>query len=247
MIRTLLIIPCYNEGKNISKVIQAIENYILLNSSLLETHGIIIDYIVINDCSKDNTLDVLMCNRYNYLKLPVNLGIGGGVQTGYIYAKENGYDIAIQHDGDGQHDPKYFVDLISIIEFEAADIVVGSRFIDKKGFQSTWLRRFGIIFLSKLIYLCSGVKVYDVTSGYRAVNRKYIEFFATCYAQDYPEPESLIEAALNNAKIVETPVVMHERKEGKSSINALGSLYYMVKVSLAILLHRLTVSKKSGV
>jgi glycosyltransferase involved in cell wall biosynthesis len=166
------------------------------------------------------------------------------VQTGYKYALENGYDIVIQHDGDGQHDPSYFKDIINPILSGQADIVIGSRFIDNKGFRSTGLRRLGISFLSMLIYLCSGIKIRDVTSGYRAVNKEYIKIFALRYAQDYPEPESIMDAALNNAKIMEVPVIMNERKEGKSSINSFRSLYYMIKVSLAIILHRFVVRKK---
>ena len=247
MCKVLIIIPCYNEEKNILKVVNAIREYCILNCSSLKEREIFIDYIVINDCSTDDTLKVIRNNDIIHINLPINLGIGGGIQSGYIYAKENEYDIAIQHDGDGQHDATYFLNLISIIDAQDADIVIGSRFIDKSGFQSTWMRRLGISFLSKLIYICSRVKVYDVTSGYRAVNKRYINYFANNYAQDYPEPESLVESALNGAKIVEVPVIMYERKEGESSINTLKSLYYMIKVSLAILLHRIAVSKKRGV
>jgi len=237
--KILAIIPCYNEERNIDKVVQNIQNYKLLNDS----SNYIIDYLIINDCSKDNTLEICKEKNYNYINLPVNLGIGGGVQAGYKYAFEQGYDIAIQHDGDGQHDPCYFGDVISPILSGQADIVIGSRFLDKEGFQSTGLRRFGISFLSKLIYLCTGVKARDVTSGYRAVNRKFIKLFAFHYAQDYPEPEAIMDAALNKAKIMEVPVIMHEREEGKSSISPIKSIYYMFKVSLAILFHRLITSK----
>jgi glycosyltransferase involved in cell wall biosynthesis len=235
--KILAIIPCYNEEKNIGKVVQNIANY--ASSSSNST----IDYLIINDCSKDNTLEICKEKNYNYINLPVNLGIGGGVQAGYLYAYERGYDIAIQHDGDGQHDPCYFGDVISPILSGQADIVIGSRFLDKEGFQSTGLRRLGITFLSMLIYLCTGVKIRDVTSGYRAVNRIFIELFAFHYAQDYPEPEAIMDAALKKAKILEVPVIMHEREEGKSSISPVKSIYYMVKVSLAILLHRLVTSR----
>jgi len=235
MLRTVVLIPCYNEDKNIGNVIRNIHNFTDHN---IET-DFTIDYIIINDCSKDKTLTVCKESNYNYLNLPVNLGIGGCVQTGYKYAYDQGYDVAIQHDGDGQHDPAYFKNVIEPIMSGQADIVIGSRFINNSGFQSTGLRRFGIGFLSGIIRLCTGVKIRDVTSGYRAVNKKYIEHFAKHYAQDFPEPESIVEAALNKAKIVEVPVIMHERKEGKSSIGALKSIYYMIKVSLSILLHRI--------
>jgi len=237
--KVLAIIPCYNEEKNIDKVVQNIINYSSSN------YNSAIDYLIINDCSKDKTLEICKEKKYNYIDLPVNLGIGGGVQAGYLYAHERRYDIAIQHDGDGQHDPCYFGDVISPIVSGQADIVIGSRFLDKEGFQSTGLRRFGISFLSILIYLCTGVKIHDVTSGYRAVNRKFIELFAVHYAQDYPEPEAIMDAALHKARILEVPVIMREREEGKSSISPIKSIYYMFKVSLAILFHRLIATKRN--
>jgi len=237
--KILAIIPCYNEEKNIDRVVQNIQNYKLSN----DLSNCIIDYLIVNDCSKDDTLEICKEKNYNYIDLPVNLGIGGGVQAGYLYAYERGFDIVIQHDGDGQHDPYYFGDVIFPILSGQADIVIGSRFLDKGGFQSTGLRRLGITFLSILIYICTGVKIHDVTSGYRAVNRKFIELFAVHYAQDYPEPEAIMDAALKKARILEVPVIMHEREEGKSSINPVKAVYYMVKVSLAILFHRLVTSK----
>jgi len=238
--KVLVIIPCYNEEKNIDKVIQNIQDY----KSSNDLSNCIIDYLIINDCSKDNTLEICKEKKYNFISLPVNLGIGGGVQAGYLYAHERGYDIAIQHDGDGQHDPCYFDDVISPIISEQADIVIGSRFIEKEGFQSTGLRRFGISFISNLIYFCTGVKLHDVTSGYRAINRKYIKLFAAHYAQDYPEPEAIMDAALHKARIIEVPVIMREREEGNSSISPIKSIYYMIKVSIAILFHRIITSKK---
>jgi glycosyltransferase involved in cell wall biosynthesis len=237
--KILVIIPCYNEEKNIDRVVQNIQNYKLPN----DLSNCIIDYLIVNDCSDNTTLEICKRKNYNYINLPVNLGIGGGVQAGYLYAYERGYDIVIQHDGDGQHDPCYFGDVISPILAGQADIVIGSRFLAKEGFQSSGLRRFGIAFLGKMIFLCTGIKVHDVTSGYRAVNRKYIKLFADHYAQDYPEPEAIMDAALYKAKILEVAVIMREREEGKSSISPIKSIYYMIKVSLAILFHRLVASK----
>ena len=237
--RVLVIIPCFNEGKNIEKVINNINSFV---DSCSEAK-FDLDYIIINDCSTDDTLDVCVKNDFSFLSLPVNLGIGGCVQTGYRFAFDNDYDIAIQHDGDGQHDPGYFNDIIAPILSHDADIVIGSRFIEKHGFQSTGLRRFGIALLSMIIRICTGKKIYDVTSGYRATNRKFIELFARQYAQDYPEPEAIVDAVRNNARIVEIPVIMHERIEGKSSINMFKSMYYMIKVSLSILLHRIVSPK----
>lgn len=227
--RKLIIVPAYNEEGNIERTI-----YDLREQAPEES------IIVINDCSTDKTKDVLKRGHYQFVDLPINLGIGGGVQTGYRYALEYGYDIAIQFDGDGQHDARYLKDLIAPIESGQADVVIGSRFIEKEGFQSTGMRRLGINFLSGLIHLLCGVKVRDVTSGMRAINRKMIEKFATDYAQDYPEPEAILSAGLEGAKIVEVPVQMRERQGGVSSINPVRSVYYMIKVSLALILFRLT-------
>jgi len=232
-LKKLIIIPAYNEEKNIKQVADnLIHNY---------PHY---DYVIINDCSSDHTQNILENNNYNYINLPVNLGIGGGVQTGYKYALQQGYDIAIQMDGDGQHDPKYLEEVIKPIKEGKADIVIGSRFIEKDGFQSTVLRRLGIKFLSNLIKLVSGIKVKDVTSGYRAVNRKFINIYAKEYAQDYPEPEALVNAAMHSAEILEYPVIMSERLGGESSISPFKSVYYMIKVSMAIILYRITFDKR---
>ncbi|MBE6089735.1 MAG: glycosyltransferase family 2 protein [Clostridium beijerinckii] len=231
--KTLIIIPAYNEQENIKSVVDnLINNYQQF------------DYVVINDCSSDATKRILENNNYNHINLPVNLGIGGGVQTGYKYALEKGYDIAIQMDGDGQHDPKFFDGVIELIEKGNADIVIGSRFLEKEGFQSSAIRRLGINFLSKLIKMLVEINVKDVTSGYRAVNRKFIEIYAQEYAQDYPEPEAIVNAAMHNARILEYPVIMFERLGGKSSISPFKSIYYMIKVSLAIILYRMTFDKR---
>ena len=226
--KTLIIIPAFNEQENIIKVID--------NLSIKYPEY---DYIIVNDNSIDKTLKICKEKNYKYLNLPINLGIGGCVQAGYLYAYKYGYDIAVQHDGDGQHDSNYIKDVISPIESGLADIVIGSRFIERKGFQSTGLRRFGIAFLSKLIYSFTGVKIYDVTSGYRAINKKYIEIFSLHYVQDYPEPEAIMYAALKKANIIEVPVSMKERKGGKSSIGTIKSFYYMIKVSVGIIIRRI--------
>lgn len=227
IMKTLVIIPAYNEQESILTTIADIER-----------HCPDMDYIVINDCSRDGTERILRENGIPHIALPCNLGIGGGVQTGYQYAREYGYDIAIQFDGDGQHEARYLPDLIEAIESGGADVAIGSRFVRKEGFQSSGMRRFGISFLSGLILFLCGVRVHDVTSGMRAVNRRFIEQYADVYAQDYPEPEAIIAAAMNGAKIVEVPVQMRERQAGTSSINAFRSMYYMIKVSLALILAR---------
>ena len=192
----------------------------------------------------DNTIEVCEKNNYNFISLPINLGIGGVIQTGYKYALKYGYDIAIQHDGDGQHDPAYIGKTIQPILEGKADIVIGSRFLEKKGFQSSTTRRAGIAFLSKLIQLCCRAKIKDVTSGFRAVNHKYIQFYVSDYPSDYPEPEAIVSASLNGARIQEIPVVMHERQNGVSSINLRKSIYYMIKVSIAIIICCFTYRRK---
>lgn len=227
--RTLIIIPAYNEMESILNTIADIR-----------ANAGAVDYVVINDCSTDETERLLRENGASYVSLPCNLGIGGGVQAGYRFAREHGYDVAIQFDGDGQHEAKYIPDLIRSLENGPADIAIGSRFIRKEGFQSSGLRRAGIGFLSSLIRALCGVRVLDVTSGMRAVNRRFIELYSVSYAQDYPEPEAILTAALRGARIVEVPVEMRERQGGKSSINPLRSVYYMIKVSLALILTRAT-------
>ena len=232
-LKILVIIPAYNESENIERVITHLQE---VNSE--------VDYLVVNDCSTDSTKKILQNIHANYINLPVNLGIGGAVQAGYVYALENGYDVAIQMDGDGQHNPEYINRLVEPIANGEADSVIGSRFIDKEGFQSSGLRRFGINFLSLLIKMTCRIRVYDVTSGFRAVNRKYIKFFSTEYAQDYPEPEAIVTSTLDGARIKEIPVIMSERLGGTSSINGLKTAYYMIKVSLSVLITRITTARR---
>ena len=165
----------------------------------------------------------------------MNLGIGGAVQSGYRYAMYKGYDAAIQVDGDGQHDPAFIPLLLEELK-KGSNISIGSRFISREGFQSTRLRRFGIRYFSWLIYLLTGKYITDPTSGFRACDQTAIKLFAKDYPRDYPEPESIVNASKHKLKITEVPVVMNPREEGKSSITGLKSLYYMIKVSLAIII-----------
>ena len=223
--KALVMIPAYNEQDSIMKVINE-----------LKANAPDMDYLVINDCSTDNTKTVLQQNQAEYLDLPFNLGIGGGVQAGYLYALEHGYDIAVQVDGDGQHDTAVLQKMVQMIQHKEADAVIGSRFIEKKGFLSTPLRRVGITFLSVIIRLLTGKRIYDVTSGLRAVNQKLIALYAKEYPVDYPEPEAIVRAAMGGYIIKEIPVHMKEREYGKSSIQFFQSVYYMVKVTLAVIL-----------
>lgn len=225
----LIIIPAYNESQNIEKVVDHIaHNYPQY------------DYVVINDGSRDKTRDVCRERGYQYINLSINLGIGGAVQTGYKYARDKGYDIAVQIDGDGQHDVAFLEDMVEVIRKQNADIVIGSRFIEKEGFQSSVSRRVGINILSSLIFLCTGKRIKDVTSGYRVVNRKFIEIYADDYPIDYPEPEAIIAAIMHGATIKEYPVIMKERIGGESSINFMKAVYYMIKVTLAIVIRRIS-------
>lgn len=226
--KILIIIPAYNEEKNIEKLIDEVSKI----SSFA-------DYLVINDCSIDDSEDVLQKLDACYMCNAVNLGIGGTVQAGYMYALKNNYDIAVQVDGDGQHNISYLEKLIEPIEKGSADIVIGSRFIEKEGFQSSTFRRIGINFLSFLIWICTGVRIRDVTSGFRVINRKFIEIYARDYPQDYPEPEAIVAAVMHKGIIKEVPVIMNERSGGTSSINLWKSIYYMIKVSLAIIICRI--------
>lgn len=226
--KVLIIIPAYNEEQNIVKTINSLEKIIITDVDL--------DYIVINDGSSDNTRKILKDNKIKYIDLVCNLGIGGAVQTGYKYAFYNDYDIAIQFDGDGQHNPKYINDLIEGIN-NGNDLVVGSRFIKKiDTFKSTAIRRFGINFLSFLIKVCTRKTIKDPTSGFRACNKRIIELFAHDYPSDYPEPDTLVVLLKNKFKVLEIPVEMEERIHGKSSITLLKSIYYMIKVSMAIII-----------
>lgn len=222
--KNLIIIPAYNESaciqQTVTDIIKKAPDF---------------DYVVINDCSTDETSEICHRNHFHIIDLPNNLGIGGAVQTGYLYAARNGYDIAVQVDGDGQHDPVFLNDMAQILEREDCDMVIGSRFLEKHGFQSSGIRRVGIRYFTYLIKVLTGRVITDPTSGLRMVNRRTLELFAKNYPKDYPEPESVVAVLRNGGKVKEIPVIMRERSGGVSSISPIKSIYYMVKVSLAIL------------
>lgn len=226
--KKLAIIPAYNEEGNIKKTVQDI----IENAPGFE-------YVIVNDCSTDTTLE--MCRKYNfsYLNLPVNLGIGGAVQTGYRYAYYHGYDVAVQFDGDGQHSASHLEKMAQVLQETDSDMVIGSRFIEREGFQSSGLRRVGIKYFTFLIKLLTGKVITDPTSGMRMVNRKLLEKFTNEYPKDYPEPESVVTILSEKYKVTEIPVIMNEREEGISSISLKNSVYYMIKVSVAILIARM--------
>lgn len=229
--RKLIIIPAYNEEENIEKTVESI---------LRDSTGF--DYVVINDCSKDRTKQICEEKGYNVVNLPINLGIGGAVQTGYKYAVRNGYDMAVQVDGDGQHDPKFLAEMADYLEKNNLDMVIGSRFIEMEGFQSSGLRRVGIRFFTWLIKVMTGVKVTDPTSGLRMIGKNVLQIFAEDYPKDYPEPESVVAILRRNLKVEEIPVIMREREGGVSSISMKKSVYYMIKVTLAIIIERIRVN-----
>ncbi|MGN1327519.1 MAG: glycosyltransferase family 2 protein, partial [Clostridia bacterium] len=223
--KTLVIIPAYNEAESIKKVVNSVYEQKIENC----------DVIVINDGSKDNTYEEAKKTKSIVIDSPNNLGIGGAVQTGYLYAKENDYDIAIQLDGDGQHNPKYLRKLIEEVE-NGNDLVIGSRFIEKTDYDQTFFRMLGINVISFTIKLMTGRKIYDTTSGFRASSRNAIDEFVKLYPYDYPEPCTNMRMIKKGYKVKEIPVEMRKRETGVSSISPIKAVSYMFKVTLSILL-----------
>lgn len=226
--KKLVIIPAFNEEGNLEKTIQDIRE---------NAPGF--DYVIVNDCSTDETLAMCRRHGFNYLNLPINLGIGGAVQTGYRYAYYHGYDIAVQFDGDGQHDAGYLEEMARVLRKTGSDMVIGSRFIEKEGFQSSAIRRMGIRYFTVLIRCLTGRKITDPTSGMRMVNRRLLKKFTEEYPKDYPEPESVVTIISEKFRVSEMPVVMRKREEGTSSISLRQSAYYMIKVSFAMVIARM--------
>ncbi|MEG6565777.1 glycosyltransferase family 2 protein [Thermoanaerobacterium saccharolyticum] len=226
MPNVIVIIPAYNEEKTIDSVINNIKQ---TNKN--------VDILVVNDGSSDKTSLIAKNNGVTVIDLPFNLGIGGCMQTGYKYAYKYGYDIAIQIDADGQHDARFIDKLIKPILEDKADLVIGSRYVSKTNYRGSYLRRTGSYFFTLLLKALTGNAIYDTTSGFRAANKKVIKYFSESYPQDYPEVEVVARLSKSGFKIVEIPVEMYERLGGRSSINFRRSVYYMVKVTLAILVN----------
>lgn len=222
--KKLVIIPAYNEQNNITEVIHDLRKY------ASDFH-----YIIINDGSTDDTISICRKMGFNVVDLPINLGIGASVQTGYIYALENNYDVVVQFDGDGQHEAKYLNKMYDVMIETGSDMVIGSRYLTKQGFQSTALRRVGIRILSRLIKTLYKQEIKDVTSGLRMINKKVTKAFVEYYPHDYPEPETIAFCIRKSFKITEVPVTMRARVEGSSSIKNMQSIYYMLKVSFSII------------
>lgn len=225
--KVLIIIPCFNEEASLPVVLQEINKIALPGNYSL-------DVLVVNDCSNDGTKAVAEKNGALLLDLPINLGIGGAVQSGLLYALDNNYDLAVQMDGDGQHPPDQFTKLVNYHGDTGTNVVIGSRFLQNEGFQSSFSRRLGINYFYRLNYLFTGKRVYDSTSGYRLFDRVAIEIGAKCYPDDYPEPESLVLFSKAGLTIKEVPVIMNERFGGQSSIRNFTSLYYCIKVTIAM-------------
>jgi glycosyltransferase involved in cell wall biosynthesis len=231
-----IIIPCYNEQNNVVEVIEETAK-----------HNEAATILIVNDGSLDRTSDFAKkTNKARVIDLPCNLGVGGAVQAGFMFAAKNDYDYAVKLDGDLQHPPEFVSSLINELKNSSSDIVIGSRFIDYSGFQSSFSRRIGIAVLKGWAKILTGLAVSDPTSGFRAYNRAAIEFMAEHYPSfDYPEPEELILACKNGFILKEHSVIMRPRKSGVSSISSSISLYYMIKVSLAMFFIALRTKEKT--
>jgi hypothetical protein len=221
--RRIAIVPAMNEEKMIGRVIEEIRAF---------DPGF--EIVVVDDGSVDRTATIAERRGVRVLRLPFNLGIGGAVQTGYQYARDNGFELAVQVDGDGQHDPTEIARLVQPILEGRADMVVGTRFAEGGGYRGTPLRRVGIRLFAAVVSLMVRQRVTDTTSGFRAVNRMGIRLFAADYPHDYPEVEATVLLARHKLTMIEVPVVMRIRETGQSSITALRSVYYMIKVLLAL-------------
>jgi len=221
--RALVIIPAFNEEGSLERVVRGV------NTHLPQAH-----VLVVNDGSTDRTSEKAKASGATVLDLPFNLGIGGAMQAGYRYAYEKAYDIAIQVDADGQHDPEEIRKLLAALEVQKVDVAIGSRFIESSEYKGSIMRRIGIAIFSGVISTIVRQKITDPTSGFRASNRRAIQLFASNYPQDYPEPEVLILLHQCHLKMGEVPVGMSKRYFGESSITKIRSVYYMVKVLLAI-------------
>jgi glycosyltransferase involved in cell wall biosynthesis len=222
-LKRVAVVPALNEEQTVGRVIDEIRAF---------DPGF--DIVVVDDGSTDRTAGVAADRGAHVLRLPFNLGIGGAVQTGYRFAFEHGYDLAVQVDGDGQHDPSQLAAILGPVLRGEADLCVGSRFTGEGPYRSSFARRIGIRIFARVVSAIVRQKLTDTTSGFRAVNRKAIALFAVDYPHDYPEVETTVMTVRHKLRLTEVPVTMRERGGGASSITALRSIYYMTKVLLAI-------------
>jgi glycosyltransferase involved in cell wall biosynthesis len=222
-LKRIAIVPALNEQESIARVIDEIQAF---------DPGL--EIVVIDDGSVDRTAAVAEEKGAHVIRLPYNLGIGGSVQTGFRYAFDNGFRIAVRLDGDGQHDASQLGKLLQPVLADEADIAVGSRFAAPTGYRSSMPRRAGITILAKTVSLLVGRRVTDPTSGFQALNRHAIALFAADYPHDIPEVEAVLMTHRHRLRMIEVPVEMRERAGGRSSIGRIFAVYYMVKVLLAL-------------
>ena len=219
----IAIVPAFNEERNIARVLDELRT---LDPGL--------EVVVVSDGSTDRTAEVADARGAHVIRLPFNLGIGGAVQTGFRFAWEEGYELAVRLDGDGQHDPGELPKLVAPLVAGDADLVVGSRFVSGGGYRSSAARRVGIRILASVVSSIARQRLTDTTSGFQACNRRAIGIYATDLPHDYPEVEGIVMAIRHRIRLVEVPVTMREREHGRSSIGSLASVYYMIKVLLAV-------------
>jgi glycosyltransferase involved in cell wall biosynthesis len=222
-VRRIAIVPAYNEERNVGRVLDELR---ALDPGL--------DLVVVSDGSTDHTAEVAAARGAHVIRLPFNLGIGGAVQTGFRHAWEEGYELAVRLDGDGQHDPAELRALVAPVVAGEADLAVGSRFVGGGGYRSSAARRIGIRILARVVSAIARQRLTDTTSGFQACNRRAIAVYAADLPHDYPEVEGMVMAIRHRIRLVEVPVTMREREHGRSSIGALASIYYMVKILLAL-------------
>ncbi len=222
-VRRIAIVPAFNEEQNLSRLLAE-----------LRTLDPELEVVVVSDGSTDRTAEVAAAAGAHVVSLPFNLGIGGAVQTGFRFAWERGYELAVRLDGDGQHDPAQLRAVVEPVVGGEADLAIGSRFLAGGGYKSSAARRVGIRVLARVVSWIGHQRLTDTTSGFQALNRRAIRLFAADLPHDYPEVEGLVMAIRHNLRIKEVPVTMREREHGRSSISSLGSVYYMIKVLLAI-------------
>ena len=223
--KLVAIVPAWNESAVIGRVVDEIK---AVDAS--------IDVVVVDDASDDDTASVAEAHGAVVLRLPFNVGIGGAVQTGFRFARDGGYEVAVRLDGDGQHDAAEIPKIVAPVEAGDADLVIGSRFVDGSGsYRPPLARRLGIQVFARLVSLLGGQRVTDTTSGFVALDRSGIELFAVEYPHDYPEVEATLVALRSGLRLAQVQVEMRERTTGSSSITFVRSLYYIVKVMLALL------------
>ncbi len=224
--RVLVIIPAYNEEKSIGMVIDKIQKTAPW-----------VDIVVVDDSSSDNTVKIAQEKGARVLPHPVNLGPGAAAQTGYKYALEYPYDFVVQLDADGQHEPRYINDLLSVLQSDSADMVIGSRFLGAQGYKPSLIRKVGMEVFAVIVSLVIGQKITDSSSGFRALKRELVEFFANVnYPPDYPDADVLMLAHFAGFRIKEVPVVMRENLGGKRLLIGYGFLYYGFKMLLSIII-----------